>query len=104
MAGSPGGPRIISTVLQVIAGVVDFHQDVQEAVDRPRFHHQWLPDVLYVERSGFSSAALAELRRRGYEIEPQARWSDAQAVMIDRATGERLGGSDDRHAARPIGY
>jgi gamma-glutamyltranspeptidase/glutathione hydrolase len=102
--GSPGGPRIISTVLQVIANVVDFHENVQQAVDGPRFHHQWLPDLLYVERRGFTPEALAELRRRGYEIEPQARWSDAQAIMIDPETGERLGGGDGRHSARPIGY
>ena len=104
VVGSPGGPRIISTVLEVIANVIDFHQNVQQAVDSPRFHHQWLPDLLYVERNGFSANTLTELRRRGYEIEPQARWSDAQAVMIDPETGERLGGGDFRHTARPIGY
>ena len=45
MLGSPGGSRIITTVLQVLLNVVDFKMNVQEAVDAPRFHHQWLPDV-----------------------------------------------------------
>jgi gamma-glutamyltranspeptidase / glutathione hydrolase len=104
VVGSPGGPRIISTVLQVLTNVIDFHLDVQQAVDRPRFHHQWLPDTLYVEDTGFAPEALADLRRRGYEIKPEAPWSDAQAVMINPATGDRLGGGDSRGGARPIGY
>ncbi len=101
--GSPGGPRIITTVLQVLTNVIDFHLNVQQAVDRPRFHHQWLPDTLYVEELGFTPETLADLRHRGHEIKPEFPWSDAQAIMIDPATSDRLGGGDSRGAARPIG-
>jgi gamma-glutamyltranspeptidase / glutathione hydrolase len=102
--GSPGGPRIITTVLQVLTNVIDFHQNIQQAVDSPRFHHQWMPDTLYLERRGFSPETVERLRQRGHTIEWESPWSDAQAVMIDPDTGERLGGGDARYTARPIGY
>jgi gamma-glutamyltranspeptidase/glutathione hydrolase len=102
--GSPGGPRIITTVLQVIANVVDFRLNVQEAVDGPRVHHQWLPDLLTLEGAGFSPEMQAALRRKGHTLRIEGVWSDAQAVMIDARTGERLGAGDSRHSARPVGY
>jgi gamma-glutamyltranspeptidase / glutathione hydrolase len=104
VVGSPGGPRIISTVLHVLTGIIDYGLDVQQAVDRPRFHHQWLPDTLYLEIGGFAPETVAELKRRGHTIKEESSWSDAQAVMIDPATGERLGGGDSRGSARPVGY
>jgi gamma-glutamyltranspeptidase/glutathione hydrolase len=112
VVGSPGGPRIISTLLQVVTNVVDLGMDVQQAVDAPRFHHQWLPDTLYVERTageggnhaGFPGPTLAALRGLGHALEEQAPWSEAEGVMIDPATGERLGGGDRRAGARPVGY
>jgi gamma-glutamyltranspeptidase/glutathione hydrolase len=102
--GSPGGPRIISSVLQALLNVVDFQMNVQEAVDAPRIHHQWLPDRLYLEGRGFSAATLAALRALGHETTVGGLWSDVQAIMIDPVTGERLGGSDGRYPARPLGY
>jgi gamma-glutamyltranspeptidase / glutathione hydrolase len=104
VVGSPGGPRIITTVLHVLTGVLDYGLNVQQAVDRPRFHHQWLPDTLYLEIGGFAPETVAELKRRGHTIKEESSWSDAQAVMIDPATGERLGGGDSRGSARPVGY
>jgi gamma-glutamyltranspeptidase / glutathione hydrolase len=104
VVGSPGGPRIITTVLQVLTNVIDLHQNIQQAVDAPRFHQQWMPDILYLERGGFSPETIARLCERGYSIELESPWSDAQAVMIDPETGERLGAGDARQSARPIGY
>ncbi|HMC60337.1 MAG TPA: gamma-glutamyltransferase, partial [Candidatus Solibacter sp.] len=65
--GSPGGPTIINTVLEVIVNVLDFHMNVQDAVDWPRFHHQWMPDELRVE-PGYSPDTVALLEKRGYTV------------------------------------
>ncbi len=64
VTGSPGGSRIISTVLQVIVDVIDYHMDIAQAVAAPRLHHQWMPDEVRIER-GFPSEVLAELARKG---------------------------------------
>jgi gamma-glutamyltranspeptidase/glutathione hydrolase len=104
VVGSPGGPRIITTVLQVLTNVIDFGMNIQQSVDAPRFHHQWLPDQLLVERIGFSPDTLDLLRRRGHTVKVDGLWSDAQAVMIDPQTGDRLGAGDSRAPARPLGY
>ena len=77
--GSPGGPRIITTVFQVFTDVVDFHKDLQTAVDAPRFHQQWLPDEVYVETT-FPPGVQDALKRMGYEIKMQEHWSDAEGV------------------------
>ena len=69
MLGAPGGSRIINGVLQVILNVEDFHMNVQDAVDWPRFHHQWMPDMLYLEK-GISPDTAALLRAMGHEISP----------------------------------
>ncbi|NEL70317.1 gamma-glutamyltransferase, partial [Escherichia coli] len=64
VTGSPGGSRIISTVLQVIVNVLDYQLDVREAVKAPRLHHQWMPDEVRVEK-GFADDVLADLRALG---------------------------------------
>lgn len=104
VVGSPGGPRIITTVLHVLTGVIDYGLNVQQAVDRPRFHHQWLPDTLYLEIGGFAPETIRALKQRGHTIREESPWSDAQAVLIDPTAGERLGGGDSRGSARPVGY
>jgi gamma-glutamyltranspeptidase/glutathione hydrolase len=88
VTGSPGGSRIISTVLQVIVNVLDYHMDVAAAVAAPRLHHQWLPDEVRIER-GFADAALAELRARGHQvIEPMGQTSaNSIAVTPDGLLG-----------------
>ena len=65
--GSPGGPTIINTVLQTILNVVDFKMNVQDAVDQPRIHHQWLPDEIRVER-GISPDTMDLLRSMGHKV------------------------------------
>jgi gamma-glutamyltranspeptidase/glutathione hydrolase len=97
--GSPGGPTIITTVANVLMGVVDYGLDIQEAVDAPRFHNQWLPDKVGVERKRFSPDTLRLLKDQGHTIDDRnAYWGDAECIMIDPKTGERLGGHDERHS------
>ena len=81
VTGSPGGSRIISTVLQVIVNVLDYRMDVAQAVAAPRLHHQWLPDVVRVER-GFSDEALAALRARGHEVVDQLGQTSANSIAV----------------------
>lgn len=96
VTGSPGGPRIISTTLLTILNVFDFGMDVSEAVAAPRFHHQWIPDELTVERA-IPADVLDNLRARGHRVVVSERnWSSAQAIVIDPDTGWHLGGSDPR--------
>ena len=93
VTGSPGGSRIISTVLQVIVNVLDYHMDVAAAVAAPRLHHQWLPDEVRIER-GFAEDALAGLKARGHRvIEPMGQTSANSIAVTDN---ELLGAPDPR--------
>jgi gamma-glutamyltranspeptidase/glutathione hydrolase len=80
--GSPGGPTIINTVLQVIANVIDFKLNVQEAVNRPRIHHQWLPDELRME-PGFSPDTVRLLEQRGHKIKEVKSQGEVCAILFD---------------------
>ena len=103
--GSPGGPTIINTVLQVVTNVIDFDMNIQQAVDAPRIHHQWLPDEIVYEPYGMSADTFRALESRGHRITARPRYmGDAQAVMIEEGTGVRLGASDPRQAGEPVGY
>jgi gamma-glutamyltranspeptidase/glutathione hydrolase len=93
VTGSPGGSRIISTVLQVIVNVLDYHMDVAAAVAAPRLHHQWLPDVVRAEH-GFADAALAELRAKGHQVVDQLGETSANSILVG-ANG-LLGAPDPR--------
>jgi gamma-glutamyltranspeptidase / glutathione hydrolase len=101
--GSPGGPRIITTVANVLMGVLDYRMSIQEAVNAPRFHHQWLPNVAFVEQ-GFSPDTVKLLDRMGHKVESRDSWSDGECIMIDSKTGERLGAADKRHNGKAIGF
>ena len=81
VTGSPGGSRIISTVLQVVVNVLDYRMDVAQAVAAPRLHHQWLPDVVRVER-GFSDEALAALRARGHQVIEPLGQTSANSIAV----------------------
>lgn len=102
--GSPGGPTIINTVLQTLLNVIDFGMSVQEAVDAPRMHHQWMPDRLIVERTGFSDDVIQALRNRGHKVEVRGFIGDCHAIMIDPKTGTRLGAADPRLDGKAAGY
>jgi len=102
--GAPGGSRISTAVLQVILNVVDFGMNVQDAVDASRFHHQWQPDKLYLER-GISPDTVALLKSRGYEVDYAPGVVLAQVAAIVSDGGWLQGGSDGRSAAgKASGY
>jgi gamma-glutamyltranspeptidase/glutathione hydrolase len=94
--GSPGGRTIINTVLQVILNVVDFGRNVQEAVDAPRFHHQWLPDLIRYERFGLSPDTRALLEAKGHALREVAAQGVVQAILYDPAADLLEGGTDRR--------
>ena len=103
VTGSPGGPRIITTTLLSILHVVDWDMDVMEAVSRPRFHHQWVPDRVLVEPA-FARDVVEALRARGHRVEVSERnWSSAQAIVVDPETGRHTGGSDPRSDGLALG-
>lgn len=101
--GSPGGPRIITTVLQVFLNVVEFGMDIQEAVDAPRIHHQWKPDVIFAEPE-IAADALASLMAKGHKVYQSGHWSSAQCIWIDQEMGLIFGGTDSRSQGAAIGY
>jgi gamma-glutamyltranspeptidase/glutathione hydrolase len=96
VTGSPGGRTIINTVLLTILNVVDFGMNAQEAVDAGRFHHQWLPDRITLERQRFSPDTLALLKARGHELRETAAQGLAEVIVLDRASNTLEGGVDRR--------
>ena len=99
--GGPGGGRIITSVLQAFLNVIDFGMNVQDAVDRPRFHHQWKPDRITME-PGFSPDTIHLLERRGHTVEVAAPASRVEAILIDG--GWLQGAADSRGLGAAQGY
>src|SRR5437870_92975 len=95
--GSPGGGRIISTVANILMGVIDYGRHSQETLNAPRFHHQRMPDEIRMERTGFSADTIRLLEQRGHKVVFSEAWSDGECIMVDPKTGERLGASDARN-------
>ena len=91
--GSPGGPTIINTVLEVLVNFVDFHMNVQDAVNWPRFHHQWMPDDVRLE-PGYSPDTVALLEQRGYKVRRVASQGECAAIAFEN--GWLLGAPDPR--------
>jgi len=103
--GAPGGSHIINGVLQVLLNVVDFHMNVQDAVDWPRFHHQWMPDKLYTEK-GISPDTVALLRAMGHDVSPLESSSPvvARVEAILNEGGWLQGATDPRGQGKAEGY
>ena len=101
--GARGGPTIISTVANILIGVVDFGLDIQEAVNAPRFHQQWLPDEILVE-DRISPDTIKLLRLKGHKVRVDRFFGGAECVMVDPKSGERLGASDGRENGKAVGY
>lgn len=102
--GSPGGPTIINTVLQVMLNVLAFGMDVRQAVTAPRFHHQWLPGRLRIEAWGFSADTVERLRAAGYDIEVRPPIGSCEAIERNPTTGWLLGAADPRGEGKAVGY
>ena len=94
VTGSPGGSRIITTVLQMVVNTIDFGMNVAEATSAPRFHHQWLPDELRVEK-GFSPDTLKLLAQKGQKVVVKPAMGSTQSIMIG-PDGMLYGASDPR--------
>src|SRR5438552_2729811 len=109
--GSPGGPRIITTVANILMGVIDYGMNIQEAVNAPRFHNQSLTDVSLVYQ-WFYPDIVKTLREMGHKIEFgidesgewSPYWSDGECIAIDPKTNERLGASDIRNNGKAVGF
>lgn len=94
VTGSPGGSRIITTVLQMVVNTIDLGMNVAEATNAPRFHHQWLPDELRVEK-GFSPDTLKLLEQKGQKVALKEAMGSTQSIMVG-PDGELYGASDPR--------
>jgi gamma-glutamyltranspeptidase/glutathione hydrolase len=102
--GSPGGSTIMTTVANDLISVVDNHLNIQSAADAPRFHHQYLPDILQFEKA-FPTETVEALKSRGYLTRRSAEfdeksdgvWGDSELIAIDPTTGTLQGGQDHRH-------
>ncbi|SFA42048.1 gamma-glutamyltranspeptidase / glutathione hydrolase [Paracoccus halophilus] len=104
VTGSPGGARIITTVLQVVMNMIDHGMNVAEASTAPRVHHQWLPDELRVEE-GISMDTTRLLQAKGHNIALKDAMGSTQSIMRDPATGALYGASDPRRPdAATLGY
>jgi gamma-glutamyltranspeptidase/glutathione hydrolase len=110
--GSPGGSTIMTTVANDLISVVDNHLNIQAAADAPRFHHQYLPDILQFEKA-FPVATVDAMKARGYTTRRAAEfdeksagvWGDSELIEVDPAGGELLGGHDHRHSfGKAAGY
>lgn len=95
VVGSPGGSTIITTVYQIIRDVVDFKMSVADAVNAPRFHHQWLPDVISYEEGRLDSLTLSALRDLGHTLSPRSSIGRVDAILIG-PDGMRHAGADPR--------
>ncbi len=94
--GSPGGATITTTVANIFLSVVDEGLNIQQAVDAPRFHQQYLPDMVMLE-PGFAPATIDGLRAMGYTLRIGRTWGDGECIEVDPRTGELEGGQDHRH-------
>jgi gamma-glutamyltranspeptidase/glutathione hydrolase len=103
--GTSGGPTITNTVLQIISNVIDHGMNMQEAIDSPRIHHQWLPDEIRDEPLGLAADTRRALEARGHKFATKPIYmSNAQGIMIEDKTGMRLGASDARVDGAAVGY
>ena len=103
LTGSPGGPTIISVTLLSILNWMRLGMDAQSAINAPRFHHQWLPDLILMEKI-FSPEMEEQMKARGYAIKRRGHIGLVNAIGIDSKTGERCGAADPRDEGSAIGY
>ncbi|NQT63139.1 MAG: gamma-glutamyltransferase [Candidatus Marinimicrobia bacterium] len=104
VVGAPGGSTIITTVLQVIHNMVDFGMPVHEAVNVPRFHHQWRPDVIHYGPGAISPDTMVLLEAMGYELVPRYGYGEVNAISRDKIFGGWIGAPDLKTASHGAAY
>jgi gamma-glutamyltranspeptidase/glutathione hydrolase len=102
LSGSPGGPRIISATMLSVLYWMRFGGDPQIAINAPRMHHQWMPDVLYVEQT-LPAEVVRALEARGHTVKARSSIGQVNAIGIDPVSGERLGAPDARRSGAAAG-
>ncbi len=102
--GSPGGSTIMTVVLQVLLNVIEFNMNVQSANDKPRIHHQWLPDSVYYEPFGLAEDVKVNLVERGHKIGSERILGRIDAILIDQENGIYYGATDSRGYGAAAGY
>ena len=103
--GARGGSRIITTVFEVIVNLIDFNMNIQDAVDYPRFHHQWLPDQLLVEKFCLPADVVQNLQLLGHAVvENKPATGQLEALFVDEKTGYFIGAPDPREGGVAVGY
>lgn len=103
VVGTPGGSTIITSVFQAILNVLDFDQDMQAAVAAPRFHHQWLPDEVYVEKGALDAGTRSRLEAKGYKIVERGPMGRVDAILV-KPNGMLQTGADPRGNDTGLGY
>jgi len=103
VTGSPGGPGIISATLLSVLNWMRLEMEPQAAINAPRFHHQWVPDRIFMERA-FPDSLETALNARGHATRRVGHIGLVNAIAIDPATGDRLGAADPRHDGAAVGY
>jgi len=103
IVGSPGGGRIITSVLQTIINLIDYKMTLEDAVDSPRFHHQWLPDEIQAENNMLTNSVKNNLENMGYAIKQINDFGRVEAIIFTE-DGKMSGHSDRRGTGKSIGY
>ncbi len=104
IVGSPGGSTILNIVLQVILNRIDFKMDIQEAINQPRFHHQWLPDLIDYEEFGLTTDVKENLIKRGHKIGQVKSLGRVEGILIDKENNIIYGATDPRGFGSAEGY
>jgi gamma-glutamyltranspeptidase/glutathione hydrolase len=97
--GSPGGPRIITAVLETILNIFDYHMNLKAAIDAPRYHQQWWPEAIDYEPNVFTNDVTKQLIKRGYQFTPLPGWGAVESIYIDPKTKVLYGANDRRRPA-----
>ncbi len=103
VVGTPGGSTIITSVFQTILNVIEFNQNMQQAVNAKKFHHQWVPDVVLTEKGALDDNCKTSLKRKGYKIEEKGAIGRVDAILVTN-DGYYEGGADPRGDDTKLGW
>jgi gamma-glutamyltranspeptidase/glutathione hydrolase len=105
--GSPDGSRIITITLEAMLNVIDHKMNIQQAINYPRIHHQWMPDVVYIEKGALTPEVQKQLTAQGHKFQADVPWGEAEGIVIGTKNGKRMlyGANDGRvEAGAAIGH